>query len=436
LDLTISQMDSPDPVGVGQPLTYTLLATNSPSALGGFACPNVRFDFPNGVPFLFDSAGGDHGYNAVTDLSGVTFTGGCLNSLNGADTATLTVVIRPEAAGIMTSNGSSVVIDPENIVFESNENNNTAQTVQTMVGGVTPTPTSTATATATSTPTFTPTGSPTPIGRFVNTTPICMTLGNPASPYPSIITVAGGPLQVGALRVTLVDVYHVIPDNIDVLLVGPQGQKFVLVGDAGGAVPIDPATPVTLTFSDAAGQVLPNSAMLTTGTYEPTNWESPVTDFAAPAPPGPYNEPGSAVGGTGPQTLNGTFGFSNSNGDWNLYVRDDGGLFTPQAITGCINGGWELEFLPLTAASVSMSGRVTTADGRGIRNANVVISGNSLPEPRVASTGSFGYFWFDDLTAGQTYVVTVNSRRYSFSVPSRVITLVDNVVDVDFVADP
>jgi hypothetical protein len=228
----------------------------------------------------------------------------------------------------------------------------------------------------------------------------------------------------------------VLPDNIDALLVGPLGQKFILMGDAGDSISIDPSAPVTLMFTDAAGQVLPNSSMLTSGSFEPTNWESPVTDFPAPAPPGPYNEPGSAVGGTGLQTLNGNFSFSNSNGVWSLYVRDDAGLFSPEAITGCINGGWELAFLPLTAADVSMSGRVTTADGRGIRNAHVVISGNGLPEARVTTTGSFGYFTFEGLQTGQTYVVTVNSQRYTFSVPSRVITLVDNLADVDFVADP
>jgi hypothetical protein len=262
-----------------------------------------------------------------------------------------------------------------------------------------------------------------------------MTLGSPALPYPSTITVTGGPVQVGSLRVTLVNVFHALPDNIDVLLVGPQGQRFVLMADAGDSATIDPNAPVTLTFTDGAGQVLPDSAMLTTGTFEPTNWESPVTDFPAPAPPGPYNEPGSAIGGTGPQTLTGTFGFTNSNGNWNLYVRDDGGVSSPDAITGCIDGGWTLEFLPLTAAAASLSGRVTTADGRGIRNARIVVSGNTLPEPRIATTGSFGYFSLDGLQAGETYVVTVNSKRYTFSMPSRVITLVDNVVDANFVAD-
>jgi hypothetical protein len=64
-----------------------------------------------------------------------------------------------------------------------------------------------------------------------------------------------------------------------------------------------------------------------------------------------------------------------------------------------------------------------------------VISGNSLEHPLVATTGSFGYYSFEGLTAGETYVVTVNSKRYTFSMPSRVISLVDNATDVNFVAN-
>jgi len=47
-----------------------------------------------------------------------------------------------------------------------------------------------------------------------------------------------------------------------------------------------------------------------------------------------------------------------------------------------------------------------------------------------------GYFSVDGLQTGETYVVTVNSQRFTFSTPSRVISLVDNVVDANFVADP
>jgi hypothetical protein len=270
--------------------------------------------------------------------------------------------------------------------------------------------------------------------EFRNTTCIDMTLGAPAAPYPSTITVSGGPVQIGGVRVTLFDVWHQVPDNIDVLLVGPQGQKFILMADAGGPVPIPQNSPVTLTFIDTAGQVLPNNGPLVTGNFEPTNWETPVSSFPAPAPPAPYNEPGNIVGGTGTQTLNGNFFLANSNGVWSLYVRDDAGS-QPNVLSGQICG-WGIQFIQPTAAQASISGRVTTAEGAGIRNARVVITGNSLPEARVVTTGSFGYFSFEGLTVGETYVVTVNSQRYTFSVPSRVITLVDNVVDADFTANP
>ena len=267
---------------------------------------------------------------------------------------------------------------------------------------------------------------------FLATTPICTNLGSPASPYPSTITVAGGPTQIGNMRVTLYDVIHTMPDNMDFLLVSPTGRQMIIQSDAGGLV--DLVNPVTITFADNAGQVLPDSAPLTTGVFEPTSWQAGQANFPPPAPAGPYNEPGSTVGGT--PSFASVFRFSSANGNWSLYMRDDAGFFAPNAITGCVSGGWGIEFLPSTAAQASVSGRVLTAEGIGIRNARVVITGNSLTEPIVATTGSFGYFTFDGLATGQTYVVTVNSQRYTFSTPSRVLSLIDNVADVDFVADP
>jgi hypothetical protein len=77
-----------------------------------------------------------------------------------------------------------------------------------------------------------------------------------------------------------------------------------------------------------------------------------------------------------------------------------------------------------------------TAEGLGIRNAEMVLTGNTLAEPLRVTTSSFGYYTFPDLEIGATYVMTVNSRRYTFQVPSRVITLTDNAVDIDFAAEP
>jgi hypothetical protein len=266
--------------------------------------------------------------------------------------------------------------------------------------------------------------------QFRNVNEIDFNFGAPAVPYPSTITVSGLPPQFGAMRVTIYDVQHQLPDNMDFLLVSPTGIKYIFMADAGGVSQM--TTPATVTFSDISPTAVPNNGPLVTGSFKPVSWEQPQTSFAAPAPPAPYIEPNSS----GLPTMQSVFGFANPNGVWSLYARDDNGTFQPEVLSGIIGGGWGLELLQTTAAQASLSGRVTTAEGAGIRNARITIAGDSLPEPLTATTGSFGYFSFNGLRSGQTYVVTVNSQRYTFTVPSRVITLVDNLFDVDFVAEP
>lgn len=271
--------------------------------------------------------------------------------------------------------------------------------------------------------------------QYKNAANIAINGGGAAAPYPSTITVTGGPVSFGSMRVTLFDLSSSFPANADFLLISPNGIKFILLSGAGG---LTPGGPATLTFSDLAGQVVPDNGPLSAGSFEPTSWLPTVSNFPAPAPPNPYNLPGSAVGGTGTQTLAGNFGVTtDSNGVWSLYVRDRSLIpLSPETVIGSVDDGWGLEFTSTEAASASISGRVTTTDGRGIRNAKVTITGNSLEHPLVATTGSFGYYTFDGLATLQTYVVTVSSRRYSFSTPSRVISLIDNIADADFIADP
>jgi len=266
--------------------------------------------------------------------------------------------------------------------------------------------------------------------EFRNVNEIDFNLGSPANPYPSSIVVTNGPTQIDGMRVTLYDVTHQLPDNMDFLLVGPTGVKYIFMADAGGPNPL--TTPVTLTFWDNGANPIPNNGPLVTGAFKPVSWEAPQPAFVSPAPAPPYIEPNSS----GVPTLRSAFAFTNANGTWSLYARDDNGTFQPGVVVGMVAGGWGIEFLQTTAAGVSLSGRVTTAEGAGIRNATVTVTGNSLPQPMVATTGSFGYYSFDGLQAGQTYVITVNSQRYTFTMPSRVVTLVDNLFDVDFTAEP
>ncbi|MFN0277027.1 MAG: choice-of-anchor Q domain-containing protein [Pyrinomonadaceae bacterium] len=334
------------------------------------------------------------------------------------------------------ANGASHNITFEYIGPTTGTGSFTVDDVSLVAGGNCNTPTNTPTSTATNTATATATSTPQQVQTFSNSTAICSTLGSTAAPYPSTITVAGGPNQIGDMRVVFVNFWHQFPDNFDALLVGPNGARYVVMGDAGGSISINQASPVTLTFADFLPVVLPDGGPLVTGTTEPTTWESPVSSFPAPAPAGPYIEAGNAPLGPIGSTLRGAFGFSSANGVWSLYIRDDaGGFVAPTVISGCLDGGWQLQFVPLTAAQASISGRVVTASGQGIRNAKIIVSGNTLSEPVVVTTGSMGYYSLDGLTTGQTYVVTVNSRRYTFNNPSRVISLVDNIADADFIAN-
>lgn len=94
------------------------------------------------------------------------------------------------------------------------------------------------------------------------------------------------------------------------------------------------------------------------------------------------------------------------------------------------------EALAPVSAEVTIGGRVMTSGGNGIRNAILTVSGGTLQTPIQVRTGSFGYYSVEGLDAGETYVITIHSKRYIFGVPNRVITATDSVNDIDFVADP
>ena len=142
-----------------------------------------------------------------------------------------------------------------------------------------------------------------------------------AAPYPSNIIVSGMTGLVSKVTLTLTNLSHTFPDDIDVLLVGPAGQKVVVMSDVGGS---DDVTNVTLTLDDAAASSLPDSTALATGTFRPTNIGTGDA-FAAPAPAPPH--------GTALSDFNGT----TPNGTWSLYAVDD-----LSGDIGSIAGGWSL----------------------------------------------------------------------------------------------
>lgn len=90
-------------------------------------------------------------------------------------------------------------------------------------------------------------------------------------------------------------------------------------------------------------------------------------------------------------------------------------------------GAFEASFVP-TAANVTVAGIVS--DGfRGIRNAAVILT-DPNGVSRIAKTGTFGYFKFENVEAGQTYVVTIISKRYQFT--PQIVAVNDHVTDLTF----
>lgn len=86
-----------------------------------------------------------------------------------------------------------------------------------------------------------------------------------------------------------------------------------------------------------------------------------------------------------------------------------------------------------TAAGVSLSGKVSTSSGRGLRNAEVILVASD-GSVRSTRTSSFGYFEFTDIPAGQTVFVSVRSKQFAFT--QQTISLQDNATGIDFVANP
>ena len=137
-----------------------------------------------------------------------------------------------------------------------------------------------------------------------------------ANPYPSKKKVSG--FNQGRIRdvnLKLKGFSHNFPDDVGVLLVGPQGQKALVMSDVGGIAAV---SGITLTLDDEAANLLPDSSQLRTGTYKPTRGTAagvegrPVPDtFPSTAPAGPYKRPLSVFDATNP------------NGTWKLFVLDD-----------------------------------------------------------------------------------------------------------------
>ena len=81
------------------------------------------------------------------------------------------------------------------------------------------------------------------------------------------------------------------------------------------------------------------------------------------------------------------------------------------------------------ASGFTVSGRVLTPDGRGLVNAKVTISNQGIS--RRVTTSSFGFYSFDNVSAGQSYLIKISSKLYLFT--SRSLIVNNNLMGEDFI---
>ena len=160
--------------------------------------------------------------------------------------------------------------------------------------------------------------------EFSNPTSIILPDSGAGSLYPSTINVSGLGSDTESVKVALHGISHTYPSDLDILLVGPEGESIVLMSDAGGS---NDLVDVSLDFDDDSSQALAASSQLVSGVYRPTNHYTGYTEdfFPEPAPSTTHGLALDVFSGTDP------------NGTWSLYVVDDAG-----GDRGAIAGGWSL----------------------------------------------------------------------------------------------
>lgn len=210
------------------------------------------------------------------------------------------------------------------------------------------------------------------LGTFNSSGSIVIPSVGVATPYPSTITVSGEGIFVSKVTVSLT-YSHTFPDDIDMLLVSPMGQKVVIMSDVGGSTDVNN---VAVTLDDAAASALPDSTQIVAGTFRPTN-SGAIDTFPGPAPSGPYGSALSVFNGADP------------NGTWSLYVVDDLG-----GDTGSVSG-WSLTFTTNTTPTVNVNA-IT-----GIAEVGQTLTGSygySDTESDAETTGAGGssYQWYRD----------------------------------------
>jgi len=91
--------------------------------------------------------------------------------------------------------------------------------------------------------------------------------------------------------------------------------------------------------------------------------------------------------------------------------------------------------LRTTAASATITGRVSTSTGTGVLRARITVTDGSNVTKTVY-TNALGFFTVSDLEVGKFYFVSVSHSNYIFPTDTQAFTLNDNISGLVFIAAP
>lgn len=144
----------------------------------------------------------------------------------------------------------------------------------------------------------------------------------------------------------------------------------------------------------------------------------------------PYTLEQSVIaGGGGTSSAGNTFSITGTIGQ---AVAGTTSTNSPFAVSGGFFTAAPAAIAP-TAAGATISGRVRTADGKGIRNVLVTLT-EADGTTRTTLSAFSGRYIFADVAAGQTIILSAAGKRFSFSQPMQVLNLTEDVNDIDFIA--
>ena len=275
--------------------------------------------------------------------------------------------------------------------------------------------------------------------------PICMTqpllctsLPLPGSASARVVSVTynGDPMQFVGSQVSAdlkqaVEIYRLVaPDEgmpYNVVVTLNPASVFQVVGGSNSFRGVSDTTPNGI-FNSAIGTN--NMPTLTVS-------DAVVGDLVLDAlaiPPGALN---ALVGANQTELYNGRIFFNNS---YDLAAGSiEPGATAPETMswTTTNNSNWALAAIAVrqftaTAATVTISGRVLSSSGRGIARARVSFT-DANGQTRTAMTNFFGYYRFEAVAAGETYIFGVNAKFYTFN--SQIVTVNEDLSELNFVAE-